>query len=50
VAGTVENRDQSENVSAIFVPRRDVTRFIPIDRIYPPVLRALEDLDDRASH
>jgi 8-oxo-dGTP diphosphatase len=50
LAGTVENRDVSENVSAIFVPRRDLTRFIPVDRIYKPVLDALEGFDDRASH
>jgi len=47
LAGTVENRDTSENTSAIFIPRRDLTRFIPADRIYPPVLRALEDFDAR---
>jgi 8-oxo-dGTP diphosphatase len=45
LAGTVENRDTSENTDAIFIPRRDLTRFIPADRIYPPVLRALEDFD-----
>jgi 8-oxo-dGTP diphosphatase len=49
LGGTVENRDTSENVSAIFVPRRNLTRFIPADRIYGPVLNALEDLDDRTS-
>jgi 8-oxo-dGTP pyrophosphatase MutT (NUDIX family) len=48
LAGTVENRDSSENVSAIFVARRDLTRFIPADRIHQPVLVALEDIDDPA--
>lgn len=48
LAGTVENRDTSENMSAIFVARRDVTRFIPAERIYPPILEALEGIDDRA--
>jgi ADP-ribose pyrophosphatase YjhB (NUDIX family) len=48
LAGTVENRDTSENMSAIFVARQDLTRFIPADRIYPPILRALELTDDRA--
>ena len=47
LAGTVENRDSAENVSAIFIPRRDLTRFIAADTIYPPVLRALEAFDDR---
>ncbi len=48
LAGTVENRDVSENVSAIWVRLRDITRFIPADRIYPPVLHALEELHDPA--
>jgi 8-oxo-dGTP diphosphatase len=43
LAGDVENRDVSENVCAIWVPKRDVTRFIPVDRIFAPVLRALEE-------
>ena len=47
LAGTVENRDSAENVSAIFIPRCDLTRFIASDTIYPPVLRALEAFDDR---
>ena len=42
LAGTIENRDASENLDAIWVPRRDVVRFIPADRIYAPVLRVLE--------
>ena len=42
LAGTVENRDVLENVDAIWVPKRDVTRFLPADRIFEPVLRALE--------
>lgn len=49
LAGTVENRDTSENVSAILVPRQDLTRFIAADRIYQPVLHALEALGDRTS-
>lgn len=42
LAGDVENRDVSENLSAIWAPRRDITRFIPAERIFPPILRALE--------
>lgn len=41
LAGSVENRDEAENVSAIWVPRGDVTRFIPEDTIFPPALQAL---------
>ncbi len=42
LAGEVENRDVVENTTALWAPRTDVTRFIPRQRIYPPVLRALE--------
>jgi 8-oxo-dGTP diphosphatase len=42
LAGEVENRDVIENTSAIWAPTQDVTRFIPQQRIYEPVLRALE--------
>lgn len=42
LAGDVVNRDEIENTSALWAPRADVTRFIPQQRIYEPVLRALE--------
>ncbi|MGX6606221.1 NUDIX hydrolase [Micromonosporaceae bacterium Da 78-11] len=42
LAGEVENRDVIENASAIWAPKQDVTRFIPQQRIYAPVLRVLE--------
>jgi len=42
LAGEVENRDVVENTSALWAPVDDVTRFIPKQRIYAPVLRALE--------
>ncbi|GIE87888.1 NUDIX hydrolase [Actinoplanes regularis] len=42
LTGSVENKDTSENVDAMWVPRADVTRFIKADTIYPPVLQALE--------
>jgi 8-oxo-dGTP diphosphatase len=42
LAGTVENRDILENVDAIWVPKREVTRFIPADRIFEPIMRVLE--------
>jgi 8-oxo-dGTP diphosphatase len=43
LTGTVENRDVFENMDALWVPRRDITRFIPTDRIFEPILRALEE-------
>jgi 8-oxo-dGTP diphosphatase len=42
LAGSVENLDVSENVSATWVARHEITRFIKADTIFPPVLRALE--------
>jgi 8-oxo-dGTP diphosphatase len=42
LAGDVVNRDAIENISALWAPKADVTRFIPKQRIYEPVLRALE--------
>jgi len=42
LAGTVENRDAIENASALWVPKQDLARFIPTERIYAPILRALE--------
>lgn len=42
LTGDVENRDSVENVDALWTSRQQVTRFIPADRIFPPVLRALE--------
>jgi 8-oxo-dGTP diphosphatase len=43
LAGTVENRDTLENVDAIWVPKRDLTRFIPAERIFEPIMRTLEE-------
>lgn len=42
LAGEVENRDADENVSAIWAARGELTRFMPANLIYPPVLHALE--------
>ena len=42
LAGDVENRDADENVSVIWAPRADLTKFVPANLIYPPALHALE--------
>jgi 8-oxo-dGTP pyrophosphatase MutT (NUDIX family) len=42
LAGSVENRDVLENVDALWVPKRELVRFIPADRIFEPVMRVLE--------
>jgi 8-oxo-dGTP pyrophosphatase MutT (NUDIX family) len=42
LAGEASNRDALENVDATWVPITSLTRFIPADRIYPPILDALE--------
>ena len=36
------NGDASENVAVAWAPIRDLARYIPSDRIFPPILEALE--------
>lgn len=48
LAGDAENVDVVENVSVTWTNRTDLTRFIPADRIFPPVLEALEVASDSA--
>lgn len=42
LAGDARNVDAVENLDVAWVPIKNVTRFIPADRIYPPILTALE--------
>jgi 8-oxo-dGTP diphosphatase len=42
LAGEAANRDPLENVDVTWVPRASLTRFIPQDQIFPPILSALE--------
>ncbi|MGY4902541.1 NUDIX hydrolase [Streptomyces sp. 900116325] len=42
LAGEATNRDTVENIDVAWVPLSTLTRFIPADRIYPPILSALE--------
>lgn len=49
LGGTVENRDMIENVSATWVPITKLTKFVPVDTIYPPIIDALEDIHDRTA-
>lgn len=46
LTGNAENVDVVENVSVTWTDRRELTRFIPADRIFPPVLEALEVASD----
>lgn len=46
LSGEPENLDVVENIDVTWVPAIDVSRFIPKDRIYPPVLTALEGADE----
>jgi 8-oxo-dGTP diphosphatase len=39
--GEATNRDQIENADVAWVPRSQLTRFIPKQSIYPPILEAL---------
>lgn len=42
LAGEAANLDPLENVDVTWAPRTALTRFIPHDQIYPPILNALE--------
>lgn len=42
LAGEASNLDTLENVDVTWVPRASLTRFIPQDQIFPPILTALE--------
>lgn len=43
LTGEASNRDQQENIDVTWVSRSALIRFIPAERIYPPILSALED-------
>lgn len=43
LAGEAANLDPIENVDVTWVPIGSLARFIPADRIYPPIITALED-------
>ncbi|MHA6761996.1 NUDIX hydrolase [Streptacidiphilus sp. PAMC 29251] len=42
LAGEATNSDAVENMDVMWVPRSALTRFIPADVIFPPILAALE--------
>ncbi|MEV0220848.1 NUDIX domain-containing protein [Streptomyces sp. NPDC050704] len=42
VHGEAINGDASENAAVAWAPIRDLARYIPADRIFPPILDALE--------
>lgn len=43
LAGDATNCDADENVSVIWAPVGSLTRFIPAEQLYPPILAALEE-------
>lgn len=43
LAGEARNSDMVENLDVMWAPRNAVTRFIPVDTIFPSILAALED-------
>ncbi|WP_034089614.1 NUDIX hydrolase [Streptacidiphilus albus] len=43
LAGEATNSDTVENMDVMWVPRNALTRFIPVDTIFAPVLAALEE-------
>lgn len=46
LAGDATNRDTDEHVSVIWAPVEALTRFIPAEQLYPPILHALEEIPD----
>lgn len=48
LAGNAENLDVIENVSVLWIAKTKLTRFIPADHIFPPILEALEVPSDPA--
>ncbi|MEV7466157.1 NUDIX domain-containing protein [Streptomyces kronopolitis] len=42
LAGEARNQDAVENLDVAWVPINNLTKFIPTDKIYPPVMAALE--------
>ena len=42
LGGNAENCDMVENVAVAWVERARLTSFIPADRLFPPILKALE--------
>lgn len=40
--GEAINGDRSENAAVAWAPIKDLARYIPTDRIYPPIMAALE--------
>jgi 8-oxo-dGTP diphosphatase len=49
LAGEAENVDVVENVSVVWTDKMNLTRFIPADLIFPPILEALEVPRDPAN-
>ncbi|MCC3654030.1 NUDIX hydrolase [Streptomyces sp. WAC 00631] len=43
LAGEATNSDTAENIDVMWVPRNAVTRFIPVDTIFPSILAVLEE-------
>ena len=43
LVGEAQNLDAVENADVTWVPRTALGKFIPSDRIFPPILKALED-------
>lgn len=46
LTGEPQNMDEVENVSVTWAPRIRLTRFIPAEQIFPPILEALETSSD----
>lgn len=47
LTGTIENRDPVENLDVVWCPIPDLSKFIALDTVYPPILKALEEVHDQ---
>jgi 8-oxo-dGTP diphosphatase len=43
LAGDAENRDSVENAGVVWAPQIELTKFVPRENVYPPVLAILEE-------
>lgn len=43
LAGEVENRDTAENAAATWAAQHDLTKFVPREKIYPPIMDLMEE-------
>lgn len=43
LAGVADNRDTAENDAVAWAPQPDLTKFVPRDKVFPPILDLMEE-------